>query len=79
MKNLSTFNEFLANSTSAIPALPFALNLILACVLSLILSSLYSRFGTSLSNRKAFGKNFVMISMTTMLIIASLNHPSLYR
>jgi len=47
----------------------FFLNMILAAVLGFILSYLYTRYGTSLSNRRMFSKNFPMLSMTTMFII----------
>ncbi len=44
-------------------------NLISAGLLSIIVNQLYVRYGTSLSNRKIFAKNFLLISMTTMVII----------
>jgi uncharacterized membrane protein YhiD involved in acid resistance len=44
-------------------------NLALAALLSTILSVVYSRYGNSLSNRKAFARNFILITMTTMLVI----------
>ena len=47
----------------------FVVNLVLAAVLAFVLSRIYTRFGSSLSNRKAFARNFLMITMTTMLII----------
>jgi len=47
----------------------FFLNMILAAVLGFILGYLYTRYGTSLSNRRMFSKNFPMLSMTTMFII----------
>ena len=45
------------------------INLILAAVLSFILGRIYTKFGTSLSNRWMFARNFVLITMTTTLII----------
>ncbi|MDA1354395.1 MAG: DUF4956 domain-containing protein [bacterium] len=69
MKKIAAFNEFLVNSNSTIPAIPFAIDLILAFVLALLLGITYKRYGTSISNRTAFARNFVLISMTTMLII----------
>ena len=48
----------------------FIVNLILTAVLALILSQIYIRYGHSLSNRKLFGRNFILITMTTMLIIS---------
>ena len=47
----------------------FVFNLLLAALLGYLLGLLYARYGTSLSNRKLFGRNFVQLTMTTMLII----------
>ncbi len=41
----------------------------MAVVLSSILRWIYIQYGTSLSNRRMFAKNFVIISLTTMVII----------
>jgi len=65
-----TFEQFLATSSANIPILGFILNIILAAVLSILLGQIYSKFGNSLSNRKQFAKNFLLITMTTMLIIS---------
>ncbi|MBD3329405.1 DUF4956 domain-containing protein [Candidatus Dojkabacteria bacterium] len=48
----------------------FFIDVILTVVTSLILSLVYIKFGTALSNRKAFARNFIMLSMTTMMIIS---------
>lgn len=47
----------------------FALNMGLAGVLGYLLGLVYVRCGTSLSNRRHFASNFVLLAMTTMLII----------
>ena len=65
-----SFEEFLATSRMQIPVLGFITNLILTAVLALILSSIYVRYGNSLSNRRLFSRNFLLITMTTMLIIS---------
>jgi len=65
-----SFDEFLAASRMQIPVLGFITNLILTAVLALILSSIYVRYGNSLSNRRLFSRNFLLITMTTMLIIS---------
>jgi uncharacterized membrane protein YhiD involved in acid resistance len=41
----------------------------LAAVLGFILGRVYVRFGTALSNRDLFARNFVLLTTTTMLII----------
>ncbi len=47
----------------------FATDLVLAGVLSWALGLTYVFCGTSLSNRRSFARNFVLLSMTTCLII----------
>jgi hypothetical protein len=69
MDQMQTFEEFLATQSLAIPVGGFVVNLLLAAVLSFILRVLYIKYGNALSNRKAFARNFVMVTMTTMLII----------
>jgi uncharacterized membrane protein YhiD involved in acid resistance len=64
-----TFQEFLANQSVQISVGTFVINLLLAAVLAFILRAVYVRYGFSLSNRKAFARNLILISMTTMLII----------
>jgi len=69
MNRFQTFQQFLATQSVQVPVLGFILNLFLAGVLAFILSRVYAKYGTSLSNRRMFSKNFMLISMTTMLII----------
>jgi len=64
-----TFEEFLATSSVQIPIVWFIINLSLTAVLALLLSRIYEIYGASLSNRKLFSRNFLLIAMTTMLII----------
>ena len=47
----------------------FIFNLILTGLLSYILGKIYIRYGMSLSNRKDFARNFVLLGLATMLII----------
>ncbi len=64
-----SFNEFLSTTTSNISYTEFALNIFLSAILAISLSWIYSKYGNSLSNRKQFGKIFLLVSMTTMLMI----------
>lgn len=64
-----TFNEFISTSSANIPILGFIINIILSAILAVALSWLYIKYGNSLSNRRQFSKNFLLISMTTMLMI----------
>ena len=63
------FEQFLATSSAQIPVLWFIINFLIAAILALILKKLYIKFGTSLSNRRSFGNNFLIMTLTTMLII----------
>ena len=63
------FEQFLATQSLQVELLPFVINLVITAVLGYILSRIYIRFGTSLSNRVRFGGNFILIAMTTMVII----------
>jgi uncharacterized membrane protein YhiD involved in acid resistance len=47
----------------------FAVNLILAVVTSFILSRVYVYWGASLSNRRKFAANFMLVTVTTTFII----------
>ncbi|MCD4650418.1 MAG: DUF4956 domain-containing protein [Candidatus Cloacimonetes bacterium] len=65
-----TFQDFVSASGANIPLFGFTINLILSAILAIVLSWIYTKYGNSLSNRKQFGKNFLLITMTTMLIIS---------
>lgn len=67
---IQTFEEFLSTSQADIPVFRFMLNIILSALLALLLSWIYYKYGNSLSNRKQFGKNFLLITLTTMLVIS---------
>lgn len=70
MNKFETFRQFLATESGPVPILGFIFNLFLAAILSYILSRIYIKRGTSLSNRRIFAKNFLLLTMTTTLIIA---------
>lgn len=69
MNQLQTFQQFLTTQNVQMPVFGFVLNLFLAAILSFILGRMYIKYGTSLSNRRMFANNFMLIAMTTMLII----------
>lgn len=69
MNKLQAVQEFLAGSSGFPTLRVFVINLILSAILGLILGVLYVKFGTSLSNRRMFSKNFPVLTMTTMFII----------
>lgn len=70
MNKYQTFKEFLATQSIHVPIWSFLLNLILAALLAYILGRVYTKYGTSLSNRRLFAQNFVLLTTTTMLIIS---------
>lgn len=53
---------------STLPA--FAVNLVVAAVLAGVLSLSYVYFGQSLSNRRLFARNFLLLTLTTTLVIS---------
>ena len=69
MNKLQTFEQFLTTSSMELSPLTLLLNLFIAAILASVLSAVYQKCGTALSNRKAFGGNFFLIATTTMLII----------
>lgn len=70
MNMQQTLLEFFSSQMPTIDLIPFIIGLLLAGLLSYLLSRVYVRFGTTLSNREMFGRNFLLIAMTTMLIIS---------
>ena len=69
MNKAQTFEQFLATTKGLIGLNEFLINITIAAILSIILGVIYSRYGKSLSNRKQFAANFLMITLTTMVII----------
>lgn len=61
--------EYLSLHYIQIPIGGFLLNLILAAILAQLLAVIYVRYGHSLSNRRLFAKNFLLVATTTMFII----------
>jgi uncharacterized membrane protein YhiD involved in acid resistance len=47
----------------------FLFNAILTAVLSYLLGRFYMKYGDAVSNRKKFGNNFMLLALSTMLII----------
>ena len=65
-----SWGEFLTTQSAQIPLNEFIINLILTALLAFILGRVYVRFGNALSNRDVFARNFMVLAMTTMLIIS---------
>jgi hypothetical protein len=61
---------FTPGATPDTSILIFLMNLILAAILSYWIGKVYIKYGTALSNRPAFAQNFILITLTTMLVIS---------
>ncbi len=61
--------EFTANQANPLELQAFVINLTLSAVFSFILSRVYISWGSSLSNRRRFAANFMLITITTTFII----------
>jgi hypothetical protein len=69
MNDFISFKEFLTTSGTQIPIFSFLINLIATAILSYFTGRLYVKYGNSLSSREIFSRNFILIGMTTMMII----------
>lgn len=69
MNKIETFEQFMATTKGMIGINDFLINIVIAAILSGILGFIYVKFGKSLSNRKQFAANFIIITLTTMMII----------
>ena len=69
MQKIETFEQFLTTGSAQFSSGNYLLNLFLTALLSYLLGLLYHKYGQSLSNRKNFASNFVMLAVTTMIII----------
>ena len=67
--NEVNLENFLVNQQIQMDYSYLILALIVSALLSFILSKLYIKYGTSISNRKKFASNFVLLTTTTTLII----------
>lgn len=67
--SLSLIEEFFASQANNLELTTFVINLILATICSYILSLVYIHWGSSLSNRRKFASNFMMMTITTTFII----------
>ena len=74
-KTLNTFldNEknldFFVNESIQIDFLNFLLNFLIAAILSFCVQIIYLKCSSSLSNKKNFSNNFIVLALTTCLII----------
>lgn len=70
LQNLSKEDiNFFINQNVQIDILNFILSLICAVILSFFVQLFYIKYSSSLSNRKEFSKNFVILAVTTCIVI----------
>jgi uncharacterized membrane protein YhiD involved in acid resistance len=62
-------SNFFLNENIEINLSNFAINLIVVSILSYLIRLVYNRFSQSLSNKDYFSKNFVILGITTCLVI----------
>jgi hypothetical protein len=67
---MDRLQTLLANTSLPTSLGSFILNLFIIAILAYTLSWVYINYATSISNRKAFAKNFIIIATTTLLIIS---------
>ncbi len=65
-----SFEEFLARYTPELPIWQFLMNLVCAGLMCYVLGRIYIAYGRALSNRRRFARNFMLIGMTTMVVIS---------
>tara|TARA_B100002019_G_C21131550_1_gene528525 strand:+ start:229 stop:921 length:693 start_codon:yes stop_codon:yes gene_type:complete len=61
--------DFFLNENININTQNFLQNIIVALILSLIVKYVYVKFSTTLSNKNEFSKNFVILGLTTCIVI----------
>ena len=69
MEAMNPFQDFLTSQIAHIELGTFTIDLMLTAVLIFLLGVVYNRYGSAMSNRKAFSRNLVIVGMTTMVII----------
>jgi uncharacterized membrane protein YhiD involved in acid resistance len=69
MDNLDFLKNLNISENFNIPVMDFIINALIILVLSLVLERTYQKCAKSISNRKIFSTNFMLIAFTTMVII----------
>jgi Domain of unknown function (DUF4956) len=69
MNKLQEFIDRFSHSSEVVDIASVMVNLLIAAFLSFLISQVYIRYGTSISNRRMFASNFVLLACTTTLII----------
>lgn len=67
---IEAFEQYLMSGGGNITTFSIIMSLLMAALFAYILAKIYERYGTSLSNRKKFAGNFILLATTTTLIIS---------
>ena len=67
---LDEFSRFLTQQTGYVHLPTIAINLLIGAGLALLLAQIYIYFGRSPSDRRAFASQFLLVTMTTTVIIS---------
>ncbi len=68
-QELDFLQNLFGSTDQSINLLSFTIQLILTAILTMVVGFVYVRFGHALSNRRALARTFVLVGVTTMLII----------
>ena len=68
--DLSSVKDLYSKFGESLSVEDFVLNILLTALLAWLIGILYVRFGRTLSNRRQFASNFVLIAVTTMFVIS---------
>lgn len=70
MDNLDFLEVYFANADLNINLTEFGIDILLVIITAGILSIIYKKFGTAISNRSLFARNFIILALTTMMIVS---------
>ncbi len=70
MNKWELFQKFLVTQEEQIQLPDFLINALIVILLAWLLEITYIKCGKSLSNRRSFGQNFILLGFTTMLVIS---------
>jgi uncharacterized membrane protein YhiD involved in acid resistance len=69
MDQLDTFQNFIVSHSGEVSLQGLAVNIVISAVLCAILGWFYIKYGTTLASRRSLAKIFVIIGVTTTLVI----------
>lgn len=70
MNKLDRIKQYFNTESINLNLLDFSIDILLTSLCAFILSKIYEKYGRSLSNRSSFAQNFVLLSLTTMMVIS---------